>query len=114
MIGCVWFSLVIVTMCVNRMLVHYRMTILLDKADKNLRRTTRTSVLFRDEISKTNAKIAQSSKQAELQLSEKNQEIVDLKKYIKELEEKQRVREKEESDRRLEEEKKKSKICVVS
>ncbi|CAE7399942.1 unnamed protein product [Symbiodinium microadriaticum] len=87
------------------------MAIMLDKAEKNLKRTTRTSVAFRDEISKTNAKISQSTKKAELQLKEKDSEIETLRRQLEHLQEKERVLTERE---RVEAAKKRSTVCIIS
>lgn len=93
------------------------MAILLARAEKNLKRTARTSVVFRDEVTKTNAKISQTAKQAEAQLQAKNFEIDQLKRRIDELERKQKQKEQELEAAKLEAEhirNKNSKVCVVS
>eukprot|EP00392_Amoebophrya_sp_AT5.2_P019461 g20306.t1 len=88
------------------------MAILLDKAEKNLKRTTRTSAVFRDEISKTNAKIAQSSQLSEARLREKELEMEGMKAKIAQLE---ALREQQQTELRQlqqQQQKQSSRACV--
>ena len=90
-----------------------RMALLLDRSEKSLQRTTRTSLAFRDEISKTNAKITQSvqsAHRAEQLLQEKNDELEALRRHVRLLEEQLSAHTKEAAVGKN----KTSSVCVVS
>lgn len=92
--------------------IFLRMSIQLEKAEKNMRRTTKAASTYRDELSKLNSKVILTEQTISNITNEKEKKIRDLEYELKQAKEEI---EKEKELRRLEQEKKtKSKICTIS
>ena len=88
------------------------MTIQLEKAEKNMKRTTKVASTYRDELSRLNSKSLLAEQVIATITTEKEKKIQTLEEELKKMKEEI---EREKELKRIEEEKKnKSKICVIS
>jgi hypothetical protein len=90
----------------------------LEKAEKNMRRTTKTAATYREELSKLNSKTIVKEQTLTQLAQEKDSKIQELEQALKQMKD-EMAREKQQQQQRqrlLEEEnqKSKSRICLIS
>jgi predicted nucleic acid-binding protein len=88
------------------------MSVLLERAEKNAKRTTKAAAAFREELTKANGKVVQKEQTLNLLLQQKDSKIRDLDTELNRIKnelEMQRLKLAEEEER-----KKKKKMCLIS
>jgi TolA-binding protein len=92
------------------------MTFQLEKAEKNMRRTTKAASTYRDELSRVNSKSILKDQALTTIANEKDSKIHELERQLEQM--KKEIEEKEKQQRLLqlaaEEKKNKSKVCIIS
>jgi hypothetical protein len=90
----------------------------LEKAEKNMRRTTKTAATYREELSKLNSKSTVKEQSLTQLAAEKDLKIQELEHTLKQMKnDLEREKQQQQQRQRLldeENQKKKSKVCVIS